>query len=175
MAVDIQIQVKGNELKAVLQRLQKAAQDQTPAMAAIAEELRTQTEENFAQQGRPKWPVLKSPGERRQGGMVLQDSGQLAASITTEHSRQHAMIGTNKVYAAIHQFGGKTKAHEIKAKNKKALAFGGKIVRSVQHPGSVIPARPFLPIDADGNLQSEAAEAVLEIITEHLARAAQKV
>jgi phage gpG-like protein len=53
-------------------------------------------------------------------------------------------VGTNVAYAAIHQFGGQTKPHVIKPRYKRALAFGGVIVRQVQHPGSNIPARPFL-------------------------------
>lgn len=51
-------------------------------------------------------------------------------------------------YAAIHEFGGKTRPHRIEPRNAKALAFqmGGKDVfaRYVNHPGSNIPARPYL-------------------------------
>lgn len=58
-------------------------------------------------------------------------------------------IGSEGVpYAAIHEFGGKTKAHDIEPRNKKALKFqmGGKDVfaKIVRHPGSNIPARPYL-------------------------------
>ena len=51
-------------------------------------------------------------------------------------------------YAGLHEFGGKTKAHIIEPQNAKALAFqmSGKqvIVKRVNHPGSVIPARSFM-------------------------------
>lgn len=51
-------------------------------------------------------------------------------------------------YAAIHEFGGRTKAHVIEAKNGKALRFamGGAMVfaKRVNHPGSVMPERSFL-------------------------------
>jgi phage gpG-like protein len=57
-------------------------------------------------------------------------------------------VGTNVVYAAIHEYGGVTRAHVIQARNKKALAFqvgGVSLVRkSVQHPGSKMPERSFL-------------------------------
>jgi phage gpG-like protein len=56
------------------------------------------------------------------------------------------VVGTNVAYAAIHQFGGQTKPHVIRPKFKRALAFGGVVVRQVQHPGSKIPARPFLAL-----------------------------
>jgi HK97 gp10 family phage protein len=58
-------------------------------------------------------------------------------------------VGTNVVYAAIHEYGGRTKPHLIRPRKAKALSWqgeGGEIFtrRSVNHPGSVIPARPYL-------------------------------
>lgn len=67
-------------------------------------------------------------------------------------------IGTNVVYARIQEFGGKIPAHTISPRVKQALAFGwpgapsglspgtgGKFVfRSVNHPGAIIPAQPYL-------------------------------
>lgn len=54
-------------------------------------------------------------------------------------------MGSHVKYFGIHEFGGRTKAHVIRAKNGKALAFniGGKtiLVKSVNHPGSKMPAR----------------------------------
>lgn len=51
-------------------------------------------------------------------------------------------------YAAIHEFGGQTKAHIIRPKNKKALSFtvGGKTIcrKMVHHPGSKMPERSYL-------------------------------
>ena len=60
------------------------------------------------------------------------------------------MIGSNKEYAAIHQFGG--------------MAGRGRKVE--------IPARPYLPLTTDGDLQPEAREEVLDTILRHLKRAA---
>lgn len=57
-------------------------------------------------------------------------------------------VGTNLEYAAIHEYGGQTKPHEILPKNAKALKFqlGGKTIfaKSVKHPGSKMPVRSFL-------------------------------
>ncbi len=58
-----------------------------------------------------------------------------------------SIIGSPKKYAAIHQFGG--------------MAGRGKKVR--------IPARPFIPVDKDGNLSPEAERGVLAAIYDHLA------
>lgn len=57
-------------------------------------------------------------------------------------------IGSNVKYAAIHEFGGQTKPHIIKAKKGKALAFsiGGRkiLATQVKHPGSKMPARRYV-------------------------------
>jgi phage virion morphogenesis protein len=139
-----------------------------PLMERIAGTLASVTAQNFAAQGRPHWLGLQKPGPRRSGGMVLQDTGRLRDSIVPSHTGDSASIGTNVVYAAIHQLGGQTKAHVILPKNKKALAFGGRVVKKVNHPGSKIPARPSLPIDASGNLQPEAASAIESVVTVYL-------
>lgn len=51
-------------------------------------------------------------------------------------------------YAAIHEFGGQTKPHDIYPKNAEALRFmmGGKVVfaKVVHHPGSKIPERSYM-------------------------------
>lgn len=58
-------------------------------------------------------------------------------------------IGSQGVpYARIHEFGGTTRPHVIMPRNKKALRFMGRggetFAKIVQHPGSKIPARPYL-------------------------------
>lgn len=67
-----------------------------------------------------------------------------------------SLVGTNKKYAAIHELGGQTSAHDIYPKNKLALrwfnyeysATTGKdrwmFAKVVHHPGSKIPKRSFL-------------------------------
>lgn len=55
---------------------------------------------------------------------------------------------SNVVYARIHEFGGTTRPHVIAPKRANVLAFqkGGQQVfaRRVHHPGSKIPARPYI-------------------------------
>lgn len=129
-------------------------------MATVGATLASATAQNFLAQGRPGWLGLQRPSARRQGGMILQDSGRLRDSIVPTHDDNSATIGTNVVYAAIHQLGGQTRPHVILPKNKKALAFNGRVVKKVNHPGSKIPARPFLPVDHNGELQPEARTAI---------------
>ncbi|MFZ6687514.1 phage virion morphogenesis protein [Undibacterium sp. SXout11W] len=165
------IEVKINH-EAVASQISQAISkltDATPMMASVAAELLSQTEANFSAEGRPRWLGLKYPRADGKAGKLLQRSaGGLAASIQTFHTANSAGIGSNKVYAAIHQFGGQTKSHIIKAKNAKALKFNGRFAKSVNHPGSKIPARPFLPITKAGDLQEQAVAGIESIVQIYL-------
>jgi hypothetical protein len=60
-----------------------------------------------------------------------------------------AGLQNDKVYAAIQEFGGMTKPHDITPRRKKALAWPGMKggpVRKVHHPGSKIPPHRFLSV-----------------------------
>lgn len=149
----IEIEIDSAATRDALERLIAAAKNPAPLMRGIAAVLMDAVEENFAQQGRPKWQGLK-PGDRQ--GQILQDTGRLASSISPSSDATSAMVGTNVKYAAIHQFGGQTRPHVIRPKNKRALAFGGRVVRSVNHPGSNIPARPFLMLTENDHAEIEA-------------------
>ncbi|MGL9774201.1 MAG: hypothetical protein ACR5LG_10465 [Sodalis sp. (in: enterobacteria)] len=49
-----------------------------------------------------------------------------------------AVAGTNVVNARIHQQGGTTRPHIIRPRYKKALAFNGRVVKRVNHPGAAL-------------------------------------
>lgn len=155
-----------------------------PLMRSVAGIMFRAVEDNFAEEGRPKWKPLASStrlayqvggkdwkrltsGRRRSigavkfspwSGRILQRSGQLAGSIVQRSDANSAVVGSNKVYARIHQMGGNTRPHTIRAKTKRALSFGGIVVRQVSHPGSNIPARRFLRLTA-GDLRHMVLEA----------------
>ncbi len=150
-----------------LTMLNSAIDDAAPVMGIIAGIMHDEVEENFAQEGRPKWLGLRRPvGKDRQGGKILQRSGQLAASIEPGFDSKSAWVGTNKVYARIQQLGGRTSPHRIVPRNKKALAFNGRVVKAVNHPGSNIPARPFLMITPGGE------EKILSAVSSYLSKIA---
>lgn len=156
----IVIEVDARRVHSALARLQRMALDASPVMRAIAGEMHDAVEENFAQQGRPKWAGLKAStlaARKKSGydGPILQRTGRLASSIEAHATRNTALVGTNVKYAAIHQFGGKTSPHVIRPRYKKALAFGGRVVKQVNHPGSTIPARPFLSLTDSDHTQIE--------------------
>lgn len=79
-------------------------------------------------------PVFRS-------GQPLRDTGRLMNSITHHATGEEVAIGTDVIYAAVHQTG-----MTIKAKNAPYLVFkaGNRWVKTKQ---VTIPARPFLPDD----------------------------
>ena len=166
----LEISLDDKDLKRGLGQLLKNATDNRPMMRGIATELVALTEDNFEDEsfGGQKWKQSQRASD--EGGKTLQKDGGLAGSISTKVGSSFARIGSKKPYAAIHHLGGKTKAHKIRPKKKKGLAFGGIVRKSVNHPGSNIPARPYLPIRSDGKLQHGAEEAILDIALKSLAK-----
>jgi phage gpG-like protein len=180
----IEIDIDTSQFETTLTHIAAAVADASPVMDEIAHIMWDAVEENFQQEGRPHWLGLAPSsmqsrvGDRMKPGRgqfkngawslslgqrvaasikILQRTGRLASSITPAHDATSATVGTNLVYAAIHQFGGTTKPHVILPKDRKALHFGGIFAKRVNHPGSKIPARPYLTItDTDGTLIEEA-------------------
>ena len=156
-----------------LEMLRVSCLDASPVMRVIAGDMERAVEKNFQSEGRPAWLGLAPgtiAGRVKQGtwpGKILQRTGQLASSIEAHSDSNSATVGTNLAYAAIQQLGGKTRAHTITARKGKALAFGGIFRRSVHHPGSKIPARPFLALDTTDERQIE--ESVLLFLTGKMA------
>jgi phage gpG-like protein len=102
---------------------------------------------NWAPLKNPRGPLAKNPGST---SPVLSDRGTLRRSISFNAFPDGSVIvGSNMVYSRIHQEGGKTGAHIIKPRHKKALAFNGIVRRLIKHPGSDIPARPFPGVPKD--------------------------
>jgi len=138
------LSIDDREVKALFQRLRTAADDLTPVMdrigAAVVEDVLRRFQEGAGPGGDPWPPSLRAKLER---APTLVDTARLRDSITYEPGPRSVRVGTNVIYAAIHQFGG-----TIAAKNPSGrLAFhlaDGSLVR----PREVtIPARPFLGID----------------------------
>lgn len=99
---------------------------------------------------------------------TLQRSTSLRRSVrVVDVTDEQVTVGSDKKYAAIHQLGGRTPAHVIRAKKKKALFFTGRFAKKVNHPGSNIPARPFIPITTSG-LSPVAAQEVAEAVAAEL-------
>jgi phage gpG-like protein len=92
--------------------------------------------------------------DKLQGQVLQHRSGALGRSIQPETTTS-GDVTTGEVfsagdvkYAAIHEYGGQTKPHDIVPVKAEALAFmmGGRQVfaKIVHHPGSKIPERSFM-------------------------------
>jgi len=129
----IEIKLDNKKVEEALLELAQKTSNLRPLMKNIAGIMADSTEENFKEEGRSKWQDLSEvtkTARRKTGhypGQILQVSGQLALSITTQYDDESAVIGSNKVYAAIQQLGGQA------GKNKKVT----------------IPARPYLQLADD--------------------------
>lgn len=129
----IEIKIDNKEVEKALLEIAQKTSNLRPLMKNIAGIMADSTEENFKVEGRPKWKDLseKTKTARKKTGyypgQILQVSGQLALSVTTQYDETSAVIGSNKIYAAIHQLGGQA------GKNKK----------------TTIPARPYLKLTDD--------------------------
>ena len=107
-------------------------------MRRIAQTLTASAKERFVDETDPEGNKWKKGVKN--GGQTLTLSGLLRRSITNTNDDKTAVIGTNRIYAGIHQFGG-----VITAKKSKYLRF--KINgREVFAKSVVIPARPFLGV-----------------------------
>lgn len=138
--------IKMDGADAVREKLREVArrcENLSPVMRAIGDRVVRQTFERFnrggpAPSGRP-WLPPKIPNPRRRGTLRVTD--QLRDSIHYQLIGHNAVsIGSNKVYAAIHQFGGRSRE------------------------GWYVPARPYL------GLSRENSDEILGIINEYLMR-----
>ncbi|MEI8389567.1 MAG: phage virion morphogenesis protein [bacterium] len=129
MPEPIEIKIEDKEIQQLLKKLIAKTENLRPLMKNIAGIMMDSVEENFEKEGRPeKWQELSEVTikQRKKKGYypctILTMRGELAVSITSKYDDNSAIVGTNKAYAAIQQFGGNA------GKNKKVK----------------IPARPFL-------------------------------
>lgn len=115
MRVNITATNVGQVVRA-LRKAQTMYDDTRPLMVQVAGVMQTETDEAFMREQTPdhkRWaPLALSTtralisGKLRGAHPILQVSGQLVASIHTKSGNGFAEIGTNKVQAALQQFGG---------------------------------------------------------------------
>lgn len=193
----IRIEIDDAPVLGALNRLLAAGQDMRAPMRAISEALVSQTHANFSAQSGPlgRWPKLKD--KKRAGGKILQDKGHLASSISegASYGKDFAFVGSDRPYAAIHQLGGdihkaaqsRPVRHRTDAQGNllRTALFGGNglifakgshkraAVRWFEHGEHTvhIPARPYLPVFADGRLQPQVEASIIDIVNASLAAA----
>lgn len=132
----ITIKCKDADVLTALDLLRERLTDMSPVMQKIAGVMHDSTEQAFADERDPTtgmpWPELSAAtlqiNPRRAGGQLLRDSAQLVDSLQQDFDALAAYYGTDKPYAAMHQFGGVTASNSM-------------------IPNHEISARPYLGLD----------------------------
>lgn len=167
------IEVKDEGVQAALQALLQRAQNLKPVLTALGDEIVERTKQRFdtgtgpdgaawaphsaatlsaaysalGKGFRKKDGSLNARGTRKLAGKkLLVDSGFLSGNIFPSVAGNTLTIGATAQYAAIHQFGGQA-------------GRGRKVT---------IPARPFLPVQADGTLYPQEQTLVLQTLNDFL-------
>lgn len=143
----IKIDIDDRALLRGLARLRAQMGNLTPVFADIGEYLIRETDNRFRDQKAPDgspWQDLKpATWKRKKNRKILTERTRLRGSLAYQAGPDRVEVGTNVVYGAIHQFGGKA-------------GRGG---------SAEIPTRPFLGInDAD-------RREIGEIVQDYLRRA----
>lgn len=160
----IKIKVADKELLDGVKKLSSKASNMSTLMSKVGGIMANAVEENFEKEGKPKWKSLADATikarirKKRWPGKILQQTGQLVASIQTQHSQSIAVVGTNKAYAPLHQFGFagdiNVKSHTRRLKEKKKPKKKDKKGKQESKSDSItvkahkrymsVPPRPFL-------------------------------
>ena len=160
--MQIRVRTAGlDKLKKVLDRKQEQLRDMSPFWRTVGDTIvawtiRRRFEKEQDPQGRSWKPWSRGYAEYkrrrgRSGDNILTDTHELRASLNRTNSvialRDRVIVGTNKEYAAIHQFGGKI---TTKREGEYKRNYGPDKQKGDHYAYSwtiTIPARPFLGVN----------------------------
>jgi len=135
--VEIRIDVQDDEAQKKLRALLRKTSDLSPVLSTIGESLLNSTKDRFKSQTSPegaKWAAhsprtiqARLARSKSPSLTILRMRGHLIGSITKQVGGDTLKVGTNKIYGAIHQFGGKA------GRGRKVS----------------IPVRPYIGMSAD--------------------------
>lgn len=167
------VTVKDDEVKQALAAIEQRLGNMQPALQGIGERIMERSKRRFdtstAPDGTPWQPLSnvtlgiienrlgksyrKKDGSLNKKGATamaarkpLVDSGDLSRQFVVASDQNSVTVSNTMVYAAIHQFGG------MAGRNRKVK----------------IPARPFLPVNAAGDLEPTERAQVLQAIADYL-------
>lgn len=141
----VRVRVDDAEVIGTLQRLIALGKNPSAPLQDIAALGESSTRLRFRLQRGPDGQRWK-PSLRAQltGGSTLTKDGHLSGSISSRSGKDYAEWGVNRIYAAIHQFGGVIKAKTAGALKFKLPGGGFAVVKAVR-----MPARPYLGVNED--------------------------
>ncbi len=167
----ILIRISDAGVKAKLAALDNATKDMRPVYATIGRVLVNRIRLCFKlgidPWGNP-WQALKF-----RKGQPLRDTGRLNRSIVSKVDASGVTVGTNLIYAPVHQFGA-----TIVPKNKPRLVFPGPNGNLIFAKKVTIPARPFMPLRRGAQvvaLPPDWSVLVVRAIRNYLSKAVEKV
>ena len=163
LGTSLNIIVHASEVGGILGRAAHAWGDPVPILRAIGTGLAANTRNRFdrgvAPDGAPWAELSPAYAPMKKGPGILRESGDLQGSITFDVDGNVLSVGTNKIYGAIHQFGGTIRPRSAKVLVFR-LAFGVVKARKV-----AIPPRPFLGIGPEDE------DTILDVAEVFMARA----
>lgn len=181
----VTLDYSGEQALAALRQTAAALADPQPMLRDIGEYLLIAHDQRFAQQRAPDgtpWQPL-SPAylkrKRKNRGKILQLDGYLKNLMRYQVHGDELLFGSDRVYAAIHHFGGTidiaARSQHAYFRQSKSGAVGNRFVRKDKSnfaqqvtlgPYTVaMPARPFLGTSAEDD------QRISEIALGHLQRA----
>lgn len=143
--LNLAVVIDQKRLQRAFRTLIKMGDDGRGITRVVAGALLSSTEQAFEREQSPEgqsWAAWSDPWRRWREehgylpGKILTLQGDLARSVTTDYGPNWAIIGSNKPYAAIHQWGG-----------KPGMAPGP----------AAITARPYMGLDSAGEQEIIAA------------------
>lgn len=155
----ISIKINTDALEHTVETLQHRFSHMRPVMAGISLLMLEVVEDAFANERNPvtgtQWQPLKPTTQQQRArrghtGKILQVTGSLAASIQAESGDDYALVGTNKSYAVVHQFGFSGTQSVSTHSRQVSKVFGKRLPHAVHQAVKAhsrqqnIPARPFL-------------------------------
>jgi phage gpG-like protein len=157
------ITIDEREVTAALRELARLGRDPSAPLTSIGSALIGSTKLRALTATSPtgaRWPMLGADYAATKKGTPLRESGLMLGGLISEVSGSRLRVGSDRPYAAIHQFGG-----TITAKGRALDFFIGR--RRVRVKRVRIPARPWLGVSASDRTE------ILNILAEHARRATQ--
>ena len=189
------VEIDSGQWREAVGRLMQATDDFSELMAGnIADAVQGMVADAFQEQGRPgePWPELsdKTLARRRKGkkasnsNRILQDTGRLKQSVSVGQAGSHSYeVGSNILYARVHQFGavirrktrGAKVAERLLERAKKGRKYSDHVLELASQQAkerggilTVIPARPYLPMPMTEDERGELADALVHYLKTHL-------
>ncbi|GEM_PF-3134629 len=176
----VKFQLLADQVEARLRQLSSDSPEVRRAVDAFARVLRTRIQMGFRTGRSPSGAAWKPLNPFFRVGQPLRDTGRLYGSIQARRVGDAVLVGTNlrtpdghHSLGAIHQFGATVEPMEGPGQTYRGRLLGPIRTASkgtVFLKRAVIPARPFMPMDATGrvNLPPSWAQSALQAMAKAL-------